>query len=78
MGIDANAEPDSPTVRTISSRLVNTNAHIIPTWTNEKNPDQPEYRIDYIFTTREVNQLDFQILPTDASDHRPLVLDFEL
>ncbi|MGH8914759.1 MAG: endonuclease/exonuclease/phosphatase family protein, partial [Acidimicrobiia bacterium] len=35
-------------------------------------------RIDYIFVTSEFDVLDGQVIPTDASDHRPLVVTLAL
>ena len=54
--------------------LRSTNDRQIPTYPSWA----PRYQLDHILCSKEIRILDFQVLPIRASDHLPLLLDFEL
>jgi endonuclease/exonuclease/phosphatase family metal-dependent hydrolase len=76
---DFNSQPDSRTLRILNNSLTNTDRDQTEySYTDMKEENHPEYRIDYIFTTADVASKDFQILPTDASDHSPLTVEITI
>lgn len=71
---DFNALPASTVVNKLSSVLVNTDPLMTQSsMTDLKDEQKTQYRIDYIFVSKDVGFTDFKIIETDASDHRPLV-----
>lgn len=76
---DFNSLPDSEIIKTLEQKLVNTDPN--PTqasWTDYQDPSNPKYRIDYIFASKDLKVLDFQILESQASDHKPLKVELEI
>ena len=80
LGVDLNSQLGSVAYDSMQSQFANADGeNIQPTWTNNRSDlTQAEYRIDYIFADTSVKPDEFQIINTDASDHRPLILDFHL
>lgn len=73
---DFNSQPDSRVLRILNNSLVNTDRDQTEySYTEMKEENHPEYRIDYIFITPDIIAKNFQILPTDASDHSPLTVE---
>ncbi|GAB3577803.1 endonuclease/exonuclease/phosphatase family protein [Amycolatopsis endophytica] len=70
---DLNALPDAPEIATL-------NGVFTDAWTVSGKGGGPTYpagapdrRIDYVYTSRSVSPLVTRVLPTDASDHLPLL-----
>lgn len=75
---DFNSLPNSRTVNQIEKQLVNTDREKTEiSYIDQKLPDHPEYRIDYIFADKKIRTANFRIIETQASDHRPLVVELE-
>lgn len=76
---DFNSLPDSEEIKKLAQVLVNTDPNpLSPTWTNFRDPDQPQYRIDYIFTSNDLKTQNFQIINSSASDHYPILATLTL
>lgn len=82
---DLNAKPDGTLITGLSEKLVNAGPPMDElTFTTKPfdlhgfKVDGLEYRIDYVFTSQDVNVLSCQILRTDISDHLPLLLEIEI
>jgi endonuclease/exonuclease/phosphatase family metal-dependent hydrolase len=76
---DLNALPDSPTVQAISSLLQNAGPDTsVNTWAtkpfsyNNFEASTLDWRLDYIFTTKDIAILSSKIIKTDYSDHLPV------
>ena len=76
---DLNATPDSYMVKTISKHLKNAGPDPQQkTWTTKPfsyqgfEETQRNWRLDYIFTTKDVKVLKAEILETNYSDHLPI------
>lgn len=70
---DFNSTPNSSALTLIENRLIHTDTALTETtWTNLKKETQPRHRIDYIFTTPDMNVSNFEVLQSDASDHMPI------
>ncbi|HUD11947.1 MAG TPA: endonuclease/exonuclease/phosphatase family protein [Candidatus Saccharimonadia bacterium] len=78
LGLDLNSEPGTSVLQTLTRHFINSDSSSRYSWTNSKVSPPQLHRIDYILRSSDVKQRGFQIIDTDASDHRPLVLDFEL
>jgi endonuclease/exonuclease/phosphatase family metal-dependent hydrolase len=77
LGGDLNARPDAPEVRALG-------AGFDDAWTSCGNgagltfrSDRPDRRIDYLMLAR-VRCTSAQVVTTELSDHRPLVIDVEM
>ncbi len=77
---DFNALPNSEIVKKLNHTLKNTDTDLQhPTITELKEPGQPQYRIDYIFTSSDIVAKNFQIYSNiTASDHFPLSVEIEI
>lgn len=82
---DLNASPDSPTIRAISKHLKNAGpvtAH--KTWTtkpfdyNGFHEENLKWRLDYVFTTPDIQVQLADIIDTATSDHLPILAICEL
>lgn len=79
---DLNAKQNSNYVEKISKYLVHHNT--TNTWTtkpfsyNGFEEDKLNWKLDYIFTTQEVNVLETNVVETKYSDHLPILVDIEL
>lgn len=74
---DLNAGPDAPELRGLLRRLSDT-------WQSRTDSgftypaDKPEKRIDYVLTSKHFRVRSSSVPITDASDHRPVVVDLVL
>lgn len=80
---DFNALPDSDVIRSIEHYLKPAGpAYSKPTWTTKRIEyedffeDQLKYRMDFIFSTRDVKIQSSALLPTPYSDHLPILVNF--
>lgn len=72
---DLNSLPTSTVVQTLGNLLVNTDSQLTePSMIDYHDAQQTQYRIDYIFVSKDLQFTGFRIVQTDASDHRPLVV----
>ncbi len=73
---DFNSVPTSRVIATFSSLLINTDSELTQSsFTDLKDPDKTTYRIDYIFTSRNIPSRNFLIHSSEASDHLPLSIE---
>jgi endonuclease/exonuclease/phosphatase family metal-dependent hydrolase len=72
---DMNATPDSPEIALLTTALVDawTAAGEGPGWTFDAA--SPHARIDYVMTTPDLAARAAWVMPTDASDHYPVVAE---
>jgi endonuclease/exonuclease/phosphatase family metal-dependent hydrolase len=77
MAGDFNDTPESQAIQVVS-------AHLEDAWSAAGigdgytfPADHPSRRIDYIFHGAALHPLEARVLPTEASDHRPVVVEFE-
>lgn len=82
---DFNATPDSPTITTIKNHLINCGPEFSEnTWTTKTfvegdfSENNLNWRLDYIFRTKDIKNMDAKIMQTDASDHLPLLLSIDI
>lgn len=76
---DFNSFPNSFVLNELSQILTNTDSDLTQTSTTDfYTHGQPRYRIDYIFASHDLKFKNFQILHTEASDHKPLVVEIEV
>lgn len=76
---DFNSQPDDPVIKLLGSKVINTDPDPTkPTKTDWRMQGHPQYRIDYIFVTPDLNHSNFKILDSDASDHKPIVMTVDL
>lgn len=75
---DCNAKPDD-------TELAQLYSHLYDTWFSvNQEPghtfpaDNPDRKIDYIFASRGIRTIDAAIVPTTASDHRPITAQLEV
>lgn len=80
---DLNALPDSYTIREVSKHLKSAGPiHEEPTWTtkpfsyNGFVADKLKWRLDYCFTTPDIEISSAKIIHTNYSDHLPILIDF--
>lgn len=76
---DLNATPNTPTIRKVSSVLVNAGpSDTHNTWTTKPfsyegfEETELNWRLDYIFTSPELRVVSAEVLKTDYSDHLPV------
>ncbi len=75
---DFNSLPDSEIIKTLEQKLINVDPDPIQdSWTDYQDPSNPTYRIDYIFTSKDLKVLNFRMLESNASDHKPLIIELE-
>jgi endonuclease/exonuclease/phosphatase family metal-dependent hydrolase len=82
---DLNAVPASDLVTELSGRYRNLSPDLTePTWTTKPfshegfEVDTLSHRLDYVFSSREVNLIDSEIIQTEYSDHLPILCEVEL
>ncbi|MEK9185046.1 MAG: endonuclease/exonuclease/phosphatase family protein [Patescibacteria group bacterium] len=83
---DLNATPDSYTVKNISKYLKNAGPDFgEKTWTTKPfddkrgfTEDKLNWRIDYVFGTKDIKVRSAKIINTSYSDHLPILLEFLL
>ena len=81
---DFNAGPDSEAIRILSSRLVNSDSGLTPTWSVYPEgcavckPEKVSIKLDYIFITSDLEASNFQVEASKASDHLPISLALAL
>ncbi|MGA9531624.1 MAG: endonuclease/exonuclease/phosphatase family protein [Anaerolineales bacterium] len=75
---DLNARPSSPAIRLIER------TGFVDSWAEagrgpaETFPaDEPDRKIDWIFHTSDLSATSAEVIPTEASDHRPLLIKLE-
>lgn len=74
---DLNASPDAPELAVLRERLVDC-WHRVGRGRGATFPSRfPVRRIDYVFASAELRPVAADVVPTDASDHRALVVDLE-
>jgi len=81
---DFNSAPGSKTINRLEQLLVSTGPpHQLKTFAtkpfvhNDFVVEGLEWRLDYIFTTRDVKVLSSKIINTEFSDHLPIVVELE-
>jgi endonuclease/exonuclease/phosphatase family metal-dependent hydrolase len=82
---DLNATPGSPTIQAISDVLQNAGpADGQNTWTTKPfsydsfEETKLNWRLDYVFTTKDIEVIDSVIPKTDCSDHLPIITRIQL
>lgn len=82
---DFNATPDSAVLQNISKQFVNAGPNDTQkSWTTKPfsydgfKANTLDWRLDYIFTTPDINTLSSEILQTELSDHLPILATFEI
>jgi endonuclease/exonuclease/phosphatase family metal-dependent hydrolase len=75
---DMNASPDSPEIGVLTAALVDAWATVGVGAGLTFDADTPHDRIDYVMTTRDVAAQAAWLVPTDASDHLPVVADLRI
>lgn len=74
---DLNATPSSYAVQKLSTFFKHAGPNLsLPTWTTKPYPYHSELnrRIDYVFTSEDVEIVNARTMHTDASDHLPIVV----
>lgn len=82
---DLNAPPDSPTIKAIGKHLKSAGPDPTEkTWTTKPFDYQGfaetdlNWRLDYVFATPDLKPVSAEILPTDYSDHLPILAKFDV
>lgn len=82
---DFNAGPDSPTVQSVGSVLKNIGPDFNhKTWTTKPfsydgfEEAELNWRLDYIFATKDVKTISAEVLKTEYSDHLPILAEVEV
>lgn len=82
---DLNALPDSYTISSLSEILQNAGPKMTQkTWTtkpfsyNGFEANSIDWRLDYIFATKDLSVAKSEIIRTDYSDHLPIRVEFEI
>ena len=82
---DLNAVPTSNLIENLSSDYKNLSPDFAePTWTTKPfshegfEVDTLSYRLDYIFSSKDVDLIDSKIIQTEYSDHLPIISEVEL
>lgn len=76
---DFNSIPESEVVKKLNEVMINTDPILDQkTKTDVDTPGQPQFRIDYIFVSPDLKFSNFQILETEASDHKPILVEIEI
>jgi endonuclease/exonuclease/phosphatase family metal-dependent hydrolase len=74
---DLNATPSSYAVQKLSTFFKHAGPNLsLPTWTTKPYPYHSELnrRIDYVFTSEDVEVTDARTFQTDVSDHLPIIV----
>jgi endonuclease/exonuclease/phosphatase family metal-dependent hydrolase len=81
---DFNALPDSEAIQRISAVLRNADPQLLPTWSVYPEgcevclPQGILYKLDNIFTTKDIQVTSYQVENSDASDHLPISAIIEI
>lgn len=82
---DLNSTPDTYTVQELEKLLASAGPNYKQaTWTTKPfsydgfEASTLDWRLDYVFTTPDIKVLDSKILPTDYSDHLPILATIEV
>jgi len=81
---DFNSLPESSTVQKINKILINTDPSLSPTWSNYPKgcpgcfPQSLQYRLDYIFVSKDITFSSPTAYPSKASDHLPVSVVIEV
>jgi endonuclease/exonuclease/phosphatase family metal-dependent hydrolase len=75
---DMNATPDSPEIAVLTGVLVDAWAAVGDGEGLTFDASSPHARIDYVLTSRDVAAASAWVVPTDASDHYPVVADLAI
>lgn len=81
---DFNAQPTSTTIKIIKQVLIDSDPNSKPTWSvypegcTTCNPQAIETKLDYIFTTKDINTTGFKVENSRASDHLPISVVIEI
>lgn len=82
---DLNAPPGAPTINKVSEHLVNVGpVSAKKTWTTKPfsydgfEETELNWRLDYIFATKDIKTVSAEIMKTDYSDHLPILAQIEL
>lgn len=73
---DFNLRPDTESIRMLEKDMTNLVIKNNITSTRTSLYSKSEKFADYVFTSPEVEVVDFKILPDEVSDHTPLLLEF--
>ena len=73
---DFNVTPDDPVLLPLNEKLNTTNAQLEGQLSHPSHA--PVDRIDYIYVSRSAAVLSAEVLPAQASDHRPVVAEIEI
>lgn len=78
---DFNLFPDTPSMKVFEKSLTSlVDVYKISSTRPSSNEmrDHPRNVVDYIWVSKGVKALDFQVIDSLVSDHLPLILDFNL
>ena len=81
---DFNALPDSNAVKIVNKAFINTDPDLLPTWGIYPegclacNPKGVNYKLDFIFTSKDLKTKDYKVEESKASDHLPISVLVEL
>lgn len=81
---DFNATPNSTIIKEIRKILVDSDASSTPTWSVYPEgckvcaPPNVNFRLDYIFTTKDLKTSGFKVESSKASDHLPISVVIEI
>lgn len=81
---DLNSYPGSKVINTISQEATYIDKQNRPTWTKHPfsyrgfNENKLNWKLDYVFISRELSCKEFRLVDVSYSDHLPIVVDFEL
>ncbi len=82
---DFNSHPDSSYMNKLNNHLQNTDADLTqPTWTiypfdyEGFKETELKHRLDYIFVTKDIEVLDFEVGKSRGSDHLPIITTIEV
>lgn len=82
---DLNAVPTSNLIQSLSQSYKNLSPDFTePTWTTKPfshegfEVDTLTYRLDYVFSSKEVEQIGSRIIQTEYSDHLPILSDIKI
>jgi endonuclease/exonuclease/phosphatase family metal-dependent hydrolase len=82
---DLNAKPDSPIIKKLEELFIHADPNTDrPTWTTKPfsyegfEANSRDWRLDYIFTTEDINVVENKILETNYSDHLPIITEIQI
>jgi endonuclease/exonuclease/phosphatase family metal-dependent hydrolase len=82
---DMNAMPDSPIIKRLEEMFIHADPNTErPTWTTKPfsyqgfEANTRDWRLDYIFTTEDINIIENKIIDTSYSDHLPILTEIQI